>query len=302
MVPVAQYAANLRFPGPLGAGVDRLFTKAQKRLLAVVHADRRDAGLKTICLIRLFECVDVMPDLKFGWGKANRSCHVSTIAIDKWKYYMITNLLTSPAPTKERPILFSAPMVRALLDGSKTQTRRIYKNRKHPDSGCNMAASELVREPQHVIDRVSPYGQAGDRLWVKETWSEVGTMDPGLIVYRADYPACVPAEYQNAPPPAEIKWKSSLFMRRTASRILLEIVSVRVERLQDISEADAVAEGVVKFSDNFINGISGWKGYPEAIPRPTAKDAYVNLWEVINGINSWDVNPWVWVIEFRRVA
>jgi hypothetical protein len=89
---------------------------------------------------------------------------------------MITATITSPAAAKERPILFNAPMVRALLNGSKTQTRRIYKYRKHPDAGCDMAASELVREPQHVIDRICPYGRAGDRLWVKETWSEVGTM------------------------------------------------------------------------------------------------------------------------------
>ncbi|MDB5760552.1 MAG: hypothetical protein JWM30_3841 [Burkholderia sp.] len=197
---------------------------------------------------------------------------------------------------KERPILFSAPMVRALLDGSKTQTRRLYKNRKHPDAGCNMAASELVREPQHVIDRICPYGQPGDRLWVKETWSEVGTMDRGLIVYRADYPACVPAESQYVPPAVEIKWKSSLFMRRTASRILLEIVGVRVERLQDISEADARAEGAPP-SHPSIDAVSRQIGYAD-FPRSW----YAQLWEQINGASSWEANPWVWVVEFRRVA
>lgn len=211
---------------------------------------------------------------------------------------MITKLLTSPDASKERPILFSARMVRALLDGSKTQTRRIYKNRKHPDSGCDMAASELVCEPQHVIDRICPYGQAGDRLWVKETWSEVGTMDPGSIVYRADYPACVPAEYQNVPPAAEIKWKSSLFMRRTANRILLEIVGVRVERLQDISEADARAEGArecdpVTGREVLLAGRSQRRNYVLH---------YRDIWEQINGASSWEANPWVWVIEFRRVA
>jgi hypothetical protein len=211
---------------------------------------------------------------------------------------------------KERPILFSAPMVRALLDASKTQTRRVCKPMNAwvvkdclEVRNVDGVLHHFLKGAQQPIERLrSPYGQPGDRLWVKETWSEVGTMDPGLIVYRADYRACVPAQYQNLPPAAEIKWKPSLFMRRTASRILLEVVSVRVERLQDISEADAVAEGVVKFSDNLINGIPGWKGYPEAIPRPTAKDAYVDLWELINGINSWDVNPWVWVVEFWRVA
>jgi hypothetical protein len=230
---------------------------------------------------------------------------------------MITKLLTFPAATKERPILFSAPMVRALLDGSKTQTRRIYKNRKHPDTGCDMAASELVREPQHVMDRICPYGQAGDRLWVKETWSEVGTMDPGLIVYRADYPACMPAEYQDVPPAAEIKWKSSLFMRRAASRILLEIVGVRVERLQDISEADSIAEGISIWSESERHGIkwncpphvrrygegdnvehAGFEGGPVKDPH----EAYRGVWSAINGPGSWEANPWVWVIAFRRAA
>jgi hypothetical protein len=208
-------------------------------------------------------------------------------------------------------------MVRALLDGSKTQTRRIYKNRKHPDAGCDMTASELVREPQNVIDRICPYGQAGDRLWVKETWSEVGTMDPSLIVYRADYPACVPAEYKNLPPATEIKWKSSLFMRRTASRILLEIVGVRVQRLQDISEADSIAEGISVWSKSERHGIKwncplhvrrygegdnvedvGFEGGAVKDPR----EAYRGVWSAINGPGSWEVNPWAWVIEFRSIA
>jgi hypothetical protein len=187
---------------------------------------------------------------------------------------------------KERPILFSASMMRAILDGSKTQTRRVYKKRKHPETSCAMAASELVREPQHVVDRICPYGQPADRLWVKETWSEVGTMDPGLIVYRANYPASVPAKYQNVPPAAEIKWKSSLFMRRTASRIVLEIVDVRFERLNDCSEVDARAEGAracdVATGREILlagranmeamfgtTGISGKKSTAPAVGKPT---------------------------------
>lgn len=197
---------------------------------------------------------------------------------------------------KERPILFSAPMVRAILDGSKTQTRRVYKNRKHPDTGRDLAASELVREAQHVVDRICPYGQAGDRLWVKETWFEVGAIDPGLIVYRADYPEGVSAEYQTVPLATEIKWKSSLFMRRTASRVLLEIVGVRVERLQDISQADARAEGAPPshYSFDVVSRQTGYADFP--------RSWYAQLWDQINGAGSWNRNPWVWVVEFRRIA
>lgn len=190
---------------------------------------------------------------------------------------------------KSSPILFSAPMVCALLDGIKTQTRRPYKVRKHPDSGCEIAASELAREPQHVIDRICPYGLPGDRLWVRETWANVGTTSPGLTVYRADYPACIPQEYQNAPPASEITWKPSIHMFRKDSRIKLEIVSVRVERLQDISEADVIAEGAMP-------SIVG-----DSLDHLKYRAGYQTIWESINGAGSWEANPWVWVVQFRRI-
>lgn len=204
----------------------------------------------------------------------------------------------------ERGILFSAPMVRALLDGSKTQTRRPYKVRYHPDSGCEMAASELAREPQHVIDRTTPYGKPGDRLWVRETWAQPAALDPGPTVYRADYPACVPQGYTNLPKVDEITWKPSIHMFRKDSRILLEITRVRVERLQDINEADADAEGVEverccgRSSDACGAFLGGCCGQPDTVD-PVA--AYRELWESINGASSWNANPWVWVVEFKRV-
>lgn len=199
---------------------------------------------------------------------------------------------------KERPILFSAPMVRAILDGRKTQTRRAYKNRKHPDFGCDIAASELVREAQHVIDRACPYGQPGDRLWVRETWSS----DDGKTAwYRAD------GETYNAGLP----WRPSIFMPRWASRITLEITGVRVERLNEISTEDAIAEGTPVTWGDWRGQAPEWAlrsiGPEYGSPgshlwdnRTTVKN-YGLLWESINGAGSWAANPWVWCIEFKRL-
>jgi len=207
---------------------------------------------------------------------------------------------------KERGILFSAPMVRALLAGTKTQTRRALK--RQPWASCsieegNEGESPFVYSalhgagPGHEVEESRtpcrcPYGMPGDRLWVRETWAQPTTLDPGPTFYRADYPACA-AGFSNLPPPDEITWKPSIHMFRKDSRILLEIVSVRVERLRDISEADAAAEG--------------WPRRPEVSDDPqvhadAARDWYMDLWEQINGVGSWGANPWVWVVEFRRIG
>lgn len=189
---------------------------------------------------------------------------------------------------KERPILFSAPMVRALLAGTKTQTRRIAKPVRHPDLGNVYAPGALVleREPQHVIDRCCPYGRPGDRLWVRETHMNWWKLDPAnpegprlfshVAAYAADGYELEPGE----------RWIPSIHMLRAASRILLEITAVRVERLQDISEADALAEGV-----------------PHSLNLPGgrfARENFKHLWWTINGDGSWESNPWVWVVEFQR--
>ena len=202
--------------------------------------------------------------------------------------------------------MFSSPMVRALLDGSKTQTRRIYKNRKHPDAGCDMAGCELVREPQHVIDRICPYGTVGDRLWVRETFN--GPMwfgedepkdshTPKYCHYAATEPG--PPEYMDADDNLVCRWKPSIHMPRWASRITLEIVSVHVERLQDISQDDARAEGIT--DGGCINC-----GDPEpckcTMPMPDARESYCHLWGRINGPDSWLKNPWVWCVEFKRIT
>jgi hypothetical protein len=198
----------------------------------------------------------------------------------------------------ERGILFSSAMVRALLDGSKTQTRRAL--RVQPLDVLPMNGDLTGREwvglmtrepkPEGQVFRCK-FGVPGDRLWVRETWAQPTTLDPGPTFYRADYPACA-AGFSNLPPADEITWKPSIHMFRKDSRILLEITGVRVERLQDISEADAAAEG--------------WPRRPEVSDDPqvhadAARDWYMDLWEQINGAGSWAANPWVWVIEFRRV-
>ena len=198
----------------------------------------------------------------------------------------------------ERPILMSGAMVRAILAGRKTQTRRVVK--LHPcvqleplfptvrGSKCEFHDAKIGdphnRTTPHLIDEARcPYGEPGDRLWVKETFKE--NDPPSGYIYRAsdsDY-GCTPKK----------PWKPSIFMPRNASRITLEIVSVRVERLQAISPEDARAEGCGTEE-------IPWKAGPELHENPWVA-TYARLWESINGAGSWDANPWVWVVEFKRV-
>lgn len=189
---------------------------------------------------------------------------------------------------KERPILFSSPMVRALLDGRKTQTRRIAKPIKHPDWGNEYSPGALIteKESNSVIERACPYGSKGERLWVRETFSQHPQFAD--IAYRADGEEFEDSDgFLWAP-----KWKPSIHMPRSASRIMLEITGVRVERLQDISEQDAIAEGVDGENEAAKIG-AGWYEKP--------RRAYRRLWESINGTGSWDLNPFVWVIKFKEI-
>lgn len=220
---------------------------------------------------------------------------------------------------RERPILMSAPMVRATLDGSKTQTRRVAsKLVRHPDLGNRYMPGALVLEgePQHVIERACPYGRPGDRLWVREAWRTARSLDhlsPQAIADR-----CLDAGYRKpwapllydadghrnsewrgfGPHPGAAepgKGRPSIHMPRWASRISLEITSVRVERLQDISDTDAVAEGI-GLNPSAV-GVS--MTFP---PGESACHAgFRALWESINGPESWAANPWVWVVDFRRI-
>lgn len=193
---------------------------------------------------------------------------------------------------KERGILFSAPMVRAILKGMKTQTRRIAK--------LNASGRVQLRGKQwHVDDpdavRACPHGQPGDSLWVREAWAQPASLDPGPTFYRADYPECVPPQFENVPEVGDIRWRSPIHMFRRDSRITLAITSVRLERLHDISEFDAIAEGMP----------SRYALVPQAATDlwhpPFAISCYRDLWESLHGLHTWEANPWVWVIDFRRV-
>ncbi|SAI59109.1 Uncharacterised protein [Bordetella ansorpii] len=217
---------------------------------------------------------------------------------------------------KERPILFSGPMVRALLAGTKTQTRRIAKDVRHPDLGNVYSPGALVleREPQHVIERSCPYGQPGDRLWVRESYRFAASLD-GLAPNAVGETA-LDAGYRTPWAPTQFeadgaragawhgfdtlpivtvpgKLRPAIHMPRWACRIMLEITGVRVARLQTISEADARAEGVIVEECHKI-------GYCAGADRPPAIRAFRELWESINGAESWQANPWVWAVEFKR--
>ena len=190
---------------------------------------------------------------------------------------------------KELPILFSSPMVRALLAGTKTQTRRIVKPQP---SFCSDEENSAAGHTQEALGDKCPYGAPGDRLWVRETWAPRGVNQIGggplttLIAYRTD-------GAMHALPHREIardphNWHPSIFMPRWASRLTLEITAVRVERLQDISEVDAKAE-----DGCWVVCGPRWGTY---------RAGYHWLWESINGPGSWALNPWIWVITFKRIT
>lgn len=188
-------------------------------------------------------------------------------------------------------MIFNAEMVRALLDGRKTQTRRIIKDctvGRDPISKFIKIGKKFIgcypEDVPELIRECCPYGVPGDRIWVRETWAEAGASAPDLKLYRANYPEHVPSIYENVPPAEEIRWTPSIHMPRTASRIMLEITDVRVERLRSMSQDDARAEGVIAASGPMEAGL-----------------AFRELWDSIYGEESWKANPWVWVIEFKRV-
>ena len=133
-----------------------------------------------------------------------------------------------------------------------------------------------------------PFGAVSDRIWVRETWAEAGAGAPDLKLYRANYPAHVPTHYENVPPAEDVRWTPSIHMPRWASRLMLEITGVRVERLRDLSEDDAKSEGITPPSGGVL---PGWE----------YRINFRDLWMSIYGADNWEANPWVWVIEFKVV-
>jgi hypothetical protein len=200
---------------------------------------------------------------------------------------------------KERPILFNGEMVRAILSGSKTQTRRIMKPQPEMQNvflggrHCNSLVWKDTAGPDGwLMHNMCPYGKEGDRLWVREAHA---------IVPRTAY-RCSDGVQQMLRPDDDhdaaiyregwtrsrsgFKWRPSIHMPRWASRITLEIVSVRIEKLQDISRGDAMDEGCP---------------FPNLAKGPDPRLWYAELWDQINGQGSWLLNPFVWIVEFKPV-
>ncbi len=234
------------------------------------------------------------------------------------------------ARIREKGLIFNSEMVRAILDGRKTQTRRPikWKQTRFTEIGEREDGSKWPwsEDAEHACDfwHPCPFGAVGDRIWVRETWGVVSHAfsDDGLMIdWVPDRPTTAIHEMpfgngyysghaiyaadgdftwgdDDGYEDGRSCWKPSIHMPRAASRILLEITDVRVERLNAISEEDARAEGI-------IDGGCLNCGEPEpcgcANPEPDATDAFAYLWQSIYGQDNWNANPWVWVIEFKRV-
>lgn len=213
--------------------------------------------------------------------------------------------------TKERPILFSSPMVRAILEGRKTQTRRVITPQPtipdrfidwcHWNEEWSTADARELEENREVVDEwTCPYGQPGDRLWVREAWRMNGNPQRQWVVFAAGGERMEVTKDGDS----DHYWthgigrystlnRPSVHMPRWASRITLEVADVRVERVQDISDSDAKAEGV-SASEEFEN--------KDGSPCYTVE--FEKLWRSIHGVDnqkSWDSNPWVWVVSFKRI-
>lgn len=205
---------------------------------------------------------------------------------------------------KLKPILFSTPMVQAILDGRKTMTRRVIKNKGKNRINENGSYSYVNKKdntrtggnggniPRIMIDILSPY-QAGDILWVRETWgSQLRTRYGGsgyFTVYRADHKEDLYHEdYPKDMKGSKVKWKPSIFMPKKACRIFLRVTNVRVEKLRDISYGDILKEGFNP--SDLIN------------PVQDAQNWWITLWNSINGKGAWEANPYVFVYTFQRIG
>lgn len=211
--------------------------------------------------------------------------------------------------------MFSTPMMQSILRGTKTQTRRVLKPQP-------LVHNEVIKMPlgiseyakiikqysnkgytqiytdgplKGMLAPLCPYGQVGDTLWVRETWAKIITPEgKDAFVYRADdeYYKDTISDWQG--------WKPSIFMPKEACRLVLKITNVRAERLNDISDTDAISEGIA-ISSRFGNEVNQWIDYIDGNGTPSPVYSFQTLWQSINGEKSWNENPFVWVIEFRKI-
>jgi hypothetical protein len=228
------------------------------------------------------------------------------------------------APVKERPIIFGAESVRAILEGRKTETRRVMPQPWEFEAGAlefkDGVLLARVGDQWHECREGAgrngqgnpvrcPYGNPGDRLWVRETWCQRFVDPPGPNGYwDGYYYAATDATPQKVDGDGGIEytkrgfeaspWKSPIFMPREASRLTLEVTEVRVERLQEITEEGAIAEGMTVGPCGEKDGLC-----TDNTCRKTARDAFAEGWDALNAKRGfgWDANPWVWVVRFRRV-
>ena len=207
---------------------------------------------------------------------------------------------------REKPILFSGPMVQAILDGRKTMTRRVVKPQPEGQLECvirhevsGRACWMVPGADQMAKDfRFHTSYEVGTKLWVREAWAANIPGCPNGITYKADH-----IDPKGDGPANPIKWKPSIHMPKAAARIWLEVVNVRVERLQGITEEDAIKEGFEGFPCDHPIGRyacedcmnSGWREPPSL--------EFMETWQSLNDKRGygWDVNPWVWVVEFKRL-
>lgn len=217
---------------------------------------------------------------------------------------------------KEIPMLFSTPMVQAILEERKTVTRRVIKPQPIKSEGPSIdnpafregdwiwsgkfsghtIISNKKNGPTDYAKDYSPYGQPGDILWVRETWCRDLEAE-GQFLYRATEPEAQDLDTGGSP------WKPSIHMPKVACRLKLDVISIDVERLHEITEEDAIREGVgAGFQMN-----AGWPDYTQikngvcTVTQDSARMSYATLWDSINGKGSWDKNPWVWRIEFKKI-
>lgn len=213
--------------------------------------------------------------------------------------------------SKERPMLYSTDMVVSILEDRKTKTRRmagletintspdsvtfireLHPNYKQKDQPVFRFKSKPESLASEYIDVQCPYGKTGDILWVRETWTRIA--EDSITVFKADYKG----------QPVAWNWKPSIHMPKVAARIWLQITDIKVERLQQITEEDALAEGIIECEDGTYYNYFTQKGlrYRDGVECLLAKGSFQSLWCSINGLDSWAHNPWVWVISFKVLS